>query len=145
MKKMIVLMIVLLLFLLCGCKTKAHSDTEPADDKTFTFVNSVKDADVWILPDTEANRKTTLWGEATIPKAKAGESCQAPLCGPGDDGLYLFRMIDTDSFFYSAGGIKLEEGWILEIRGDDLQSLSVDVSDENGVFQDTYEIFAARL
>ncbi len=146
MKKMILFVICLLiLFLLCGCKTKSQNAAGTTDDKFVTIVNSVKDADIWILPDTEKNRKTTVWGEATVSKTKAGESSQAPLCGPGDDGLYLFRMIDIDSFFYSASGILLEDGWVLEIKGDNLQSFSIEVTDKDGVLQDTYEVFAARL
>ncbi len=146
MKTMIVFVICLLmLFLLCGCKTKAQNDAGTTDDKSVTFINSVKDADIWILSDTEKNRKTTVWGEATVSKTKACESSQAPLCEPGDDGRYLFRMIDIDSFFYSASGILLEDGWTLAIKGDNLQSLSIEVTDKDGVLQDTYAVFAARL
>ena len=118
---------------------------EIASNKTVTFINGVKDADVWILPKTEKNLKTTVWGKATVSKVKTGESRQTELPQPGDDGLYILRMIDTDSFFYSADGITLEDGWTIQIKGDDLESVTLEVSDENGALKNTYEVFAARL
>ena len=89
--------------------------------------------------------KTTVWGTATISKIKTDESRQFSLCEPGDDGLYILRMIDTESFYYSADGIALEEGWTLRIEGNDLWSIVVEVLDESGVLQNTYEVFSARL
>ena len=109
------------------------------------FINGVKDADIWILADTEANRKTTVWGTATASKVKTGESRETPLCEPGENGLYLFRMIDTDSFFYSANGISLEAGWTMQIEGEDLHSITIKVIDGDGKLSDTYDVFAARL
>ena len=140
----------LALLLLFGCRAKKRTDeeptnTEPADKQSVTFVNSVEDADVWILPETEANLKTTLWGTATVSGAKAGESCRAPLCEPGDNGHYLFRMIDTDHFYYSADGITLEDGWTLEIKGDDLHSVVLEVADRDGVLTGAYHVLAAKL
>ena len=121
------------------------NNTEITSNKTVTFINEVNEADVWILPKTEKNLKTTVWGAPTVSKVKKGESRPAPLCEPGNDGLYMFRMIDTDSFFYSANDIILEAGWTLRIKGDDLQSFTVEVTDESGVLKNTYKVFAARL
>ena len=124
---------------------KERNKMETKNDPAVTFINNVHDADVWILPQTEANLKTTVWGTATLSKTIKGESSQVPLCEPGDDGQYIFRMIDTDHFFYSANSLILEAGWSLEIKGDDLHSVTIEVSDENGELQNTYEVFAARL
>lgn len=118
---------------------------DPTGTKTVTFVNTVRDADAWILPQTAANLKTTVWGAATVPKAKKEESRQVPLCEAGDGGLYIFRMIDEDGLFYSANRIVLEDGWTLTIKGDDLQEISIEVSNGDGVLQNTFEVFAARL
>ena len=74
-----------------------------------------------------------------------GESREAPLCEPGDDGQYIFRMIDTDHFFYSANDLTLKTGWSLEIKGYELHSFVIEVTDENGEMINTYEVFAARL
>lgn len=139
---------VMTMLLLCGCKanrTPPATDTPPASDQTVTFINGVKDADVWILPETEANRKTTVWGTATASDVKTDESRQAPLCDAGESGLYLIRMIDTDHMFYSANGVALESGWTVRVAGEDLRSVTAEVTDENGVLQGTYEVFAARL
>ena len=116
---------------------------EPTGNKTVTFVNSVRDADAWILPQTAANLKTTVWGTATVPKAKTGESRQVPLCEAGDGGLYIFRMIDADGFFHSANGIVLEDGWRVKVGGED--GVVLEVWDVDGVLQNTHEVFVARL
>ena len=80
-----------------------------------------------------------------MSKLKTDESRQAPLCEPGDDGLCIFRMIDTDSFYYSANGIKLENGDTLEIKENKEQAFALEVRDENGRVKNTYEMFSARL
>ena len=135
----------LALLLLCSCKEKEQNSMETPSDQTVVFRNGVKDADVWILPQTKDNLKTTLWGTATVSNVKTGESREAPLCDPGDDGLYILRMIDSSHFYYSANGIVLKAGWTMEIKGSDLHSITVEVTDENGVLNHTYEVFAARL
>ena len=108
-----------LALLLCGCQAKERTGMEISGNKTVTFVNAVRDADVWILPQTAANLKTTVWRAATVPKAKMEESRQVPLCEVGDGGLYIFRMIDADGFFHSANGIVLEDGWRVKVGGED--------------------------
>ena len=136
------------MLLLCGCKanhTPPANDAPPATGQTVTFINGVKDADVWLLPDTEANRKTTVWGTATVSGVKTDESRQAPLCDAGEGGLYLIRMIDVDHIYYSADAVALQAGWTVRITGTDLRAVAVEVSDENGVLQNTYEAFAASL
>lgn len=118
---------------------------ENNDKKTLIFINSVKDADVWILPQTQENMKTSLWGTATLSDVRTGESRKAPLCEPGDGGLYIIRMIDTDGFFYSVSGVSLEAGMTLHIRSDDSNGVSLDVKDKNGKLQNTYKVFSAKL
>ena len=140
MKKALICLMSMLL--LCGCKA---NHTAPANDKAVTFVNGVTDADVWLLPDTEANRKTTVWGTATASGVKTDESRQTPLCEAGDGGLYLIRMIDADHIYYSANGVALESGWTVRIAGADLRSVTAEVTDETGALQRTYEVFAASL
>ena len=133
------------LLLLCSCKAKEQDDMKHQNDLTVTFINGVRDADVWILPETEANLKTTLWGTATAAQVITGERRETPLCDPGDDGLYILRMIDSDHFYYSANGITLRAGWTMEVKGAELHSVTLEVTDENGVLNNTYAVFAARL
>ena len=132
---------------LSGCGTK-QTETEPTEittDKKVTFINGVTEADVWILPETEDNLKTTLWGKATAAKMKNGESRDIPLCEPGDGGKYLLRMIDTEQLYYSAGGILLEDGWSIEIKGEDMNQITLDIKDKKGEIKNTYEVFCASL
>ncbi len=129
-----------MLTLLYGCAVKEQSNM----DNKVTFINEVKDADVWILSDTKENKKTTVWGKATVSKVKTGESRKALLPEAGNNGLYIFRMIDTESFFYSADSIKLEPGWILKIKEKDINSVELEVTDKNGSLY-TYKVFKARL
>ena len=147
-RTVLIALCVLTLLFICGCDTKKQNETEVTNNMTgtyFTFINEVAEADVWVLPQTEENMKTSLWGTASASKVKTGESRQTPLCAPGDDGLYIFRMIDTDSFYYSANGITLEEGWILRIKEADIMQVTIEVTDENGTLMNTYEVFSAKL
>ena len=113
--------------------------------ETVWFVNGVQDADIWILPQTEDNMKTTLWGTASVSGVKTGERRETPLCEPGDDGLRMLRMIDTRHFYYSANGITLKAGWTLQVKQNDLHAVTLELSDENGVLISTYNVFSARL
>ena len=144
MKKAVLIFVCLFTLLLCGCDSKEQSDMDNKNG-TVTVINKVKDADIWILPQTEKNLKTTVWGTATVSKLKTSESRQAPLCEPGDDGLCIFRMIDTDSFYYSANGIKLENGDTLEIKENEAQAYALEVRGKNGRVKNTYDVFSARL
>ncbi|MBR3149162.1 MAG: hypothetical protein IKF64_03250 [Eubacterium sp.] len=136
---------ILVLLLLCGCNAKEQNNMEAINGKTLTIINEVNDANIWILPRTQENLKTTLWGTATASDVKTGESRQAPLCDAGDDGLYIFRMIDTDKFYYSADSLVLEDGCTMRIKEKDIMTYELEVSDKNGEIKNTYEVFCARL
>ncbi|MBR4720897.1 MAG: hypothetical protein IK057_03965 [Clostridia bacterium] len=140
MKKSIIYLITMLL--LCGCNA---TGTDNAKSNTVTLINEVKDADIWILPKTEENLKTTVWGKATVSGIKINETCKAPLCEAGENGFYIIRMIDTDNIFYSVDDLVLKSGWTVRIMGDDLQSVKLEVMDESGVLKNIYDVFAASL
>lgn len=140
MKKAVICLITTLL--LCGCRV---NNSQPANSKTVTVINEVKDADIWILPETEENLKTTVWGKATVSGIKTNKSRKAPLCDAGENGLYIIRMIDTDNIFYAADGIVLKSGWSVRITGNDLNSVTVEVTDGDGALKNTYDVFAASL
>ena len=146
MKKVVLISILsFVLLALCGCTAEEQNNMQIKTNKAVTFVNEVNEADLWLLPKTQENLKTTVWGKATAAKVKKGESRKTPLCEGGDGGLYLFRMIDTDSMYYSAGDITLEAGWTMRIYGEDLSSITLEVTDQSGEVKGTYEVFAARL
>ena len=155
MKKTVwIIVCCLLLPLLFGCQAEEQggaAEPEPKPEieytRTVTFVNELTEADLWLLPQTEANLKTTLWGTASAAKVKTGESREVRLPEPGDTGCYIFRMIDVDQYYYSANDLVLEDGWTLRIMVEDssLETLTVEVKDTDGAVKGTYSVFAAML
>lgn len=138
----------LILFLLCACSREESDNVNSKTsvvNGTVTIRNGVTDADVWLLPDTQANRKTTLWGTATAADVKTGESRPVSLPEPGDDGQYLLRLIDTGHFYYSADALELHDGWRIEIREVDVMTVTAAVTDEDGDVQCVYDVFSAHL
>ncbi|MBQ1356122.1 MAG: hypothetical protein IIY72_06535, partial [Solobacterium sp.] len=83
---------------------------------TITFVNEVTDTDVWILADTEENRKTTVWGTPAVRGLKVNTETEAQLCEPAENGLYLIRMISAGKMYFSADDVVLEDGWTIRFR-----------------------------
>ena len=143
MKKLLIAALLTLALLLGGCAAERTEDMETPKN-TVTVINGMNDADIWLLPDTAENRKTTLWGTAAV-KAQTDVAVAAGLSEPGDGGLYLFRMIDTDGFYYSADGVALEPGCTLRIYGEDVMSPSLEIVRADGSAKNTYKLFAARL
>ena len=139
------------LLLLCSCGTKDQIDmkitkkTEPVNVGTVVLVNEIKDADIWILPMTAKNLKTTLWGTATVRALETGKRAGAPLCEPGPDGLYIFRMIDSGSFYYSANSLVLKDGYTLTVKEDETGRAFLEIADGSGNLTETAELFSARL
>jgi hypothetical protein len=147
MRKIIsVLLCLFTLMAFCSCNTTKESETTAttACDRTVTIINRVNEASIWVLSDTEANRKTTVWGTPTI-KTAVDESCHAGIDKPGDNGLYIFRMIDIEKMYYSSDNIALEDGWTLEIKQESTQVYVIEVTDKDGNLNATYEVFAASL
>lgn len=146
MKKAVpIIVCIIISALICGCGAKEQNHMATEGCKTATFINEANDADIWILPKTEKNLKTTVWGTATAAAVKKGESRSFELCEPGDGGMYIFRMIDTDGLFYSANDIVLQAGHTMRIKENDIMSFTLEVADEKGALQSTYEVFAAKL
>ena len=134
----------LILLCFCGCKPKEINQMETTPKETITIINEFKQADVWLLPETEQNLKTTLWGTATASNVQKGESRSVALCEPGENGLYILRMIDTDHGYYAADGIALEAGQTLQLtrQSDVLIALC---RDKSGKVIGSYEVFHAAL
>ena len=111
-----------------------------------TVTNQVKTADVWIIPDTEENRKTTIWGAATISQLGTEASETVYLNDSADEaGAYLIRMIDEDGMFYSVDGINLEDNQSIVIRETEDRIVIIEIYDVNGTKLTEDEMFAARL
>ena len=136
--------------LLFGCKGTDRPDTDepvtdPVSGAEISFVNEAEDADVWILPETEENLSTTLWGTATVAKLGANEERRLSLAALGGPGTYIIRAIGTDGMFYAADGILLDAGCTVRLRKhDSLASADIEVLDAGGAAE-TYPVFAAKL
>ena len=114
MRKLIIIMGVVSIFL-CACSVKDRK-TNQTDEETIKvgFVNSVNQADVWIINNIEENRKTSTWGTASIKDAEQEKDYSVTLEKNSDD-TYLFRMIDVDGIYYESNAITLKEGYSLLI------------------------------
>ena len=154
MKRLILTVACLLLaVLLCACGPEEPAvpdppdEPEPAAEEVFiTFRNEVETADVWLLPQTEENLHTSLWGTATLPQLSTGAEQRVSLTALGGPGVYLMRAIDVDEMFYDAGDISLEAGYVLRLcESEDPGAATLEVTDVTGAQVAVYSVFAARL
>ena len=149
MKKILLIGLCLLAGMtLCGCGEEKADMNEP--EKTgaaVTCINETADADIWIIPDTEANRKTSLWGAAAIKDLGVNESAQISLDALGGPGLYLFRAIDADKGFYGAEGVFLDAGYTLRFTagGGHPAEAVLEILDADGNLTDTWSVFVGVL
>ena len=140
----------ILAVLAAGCiRAEEPAPEEPAAG-TVIFINEVTDTDVWILANTEENRKTTVWGTPTVRGMKVNTETEAQLCAPAEDGLYLIRMISARKIYFSADGVALQNGWTVRFKvgkyyNDNPVSWVLEVTDTEGNPMETYEVFGAAL
>ncbi len=121
------------------------SETE-AETLKFSFTSRIEEADIWIIPDTQDNRKTTLWGSTTIKALAQDATAEVALSDLSEDGKYLLRVIDHDSMYYSADAIEIPEGCSMELKElDGPMSAELQVFDADGTSFATYEVFMGRL
>jgi len=71
--------------------------------------NSSAAADIWVLPQTEENLNTTLWGPATI---HLDEGARGDFVIPNayDGDVFLIRIIDENDAYYAVNDVVLHEG-----------------------------------
>lgn len=148
MKKPVIITICLLSLLsLCGCKKESEEEIvkEVGETIEITFINETEETtDVWVLPDIEANRKTSIWGKAMIEKLPVGSEDKV-IVEKQEEDSYLLRVIDKDQLYYEANDIIIKEGYTLKLILDSESFVaSLEVTDETGNTQ-TYEVFCASL
>ena len=129
--------------LLCGVMCSCSSGGDKKNE-SVTVINEVKDADIWIMKDTEEVRKTSVWGTATFGKLGKDKQATRTISELGGPGLCAFRMIDKDKIYYSANEVKLEAGYTLKITGSDFECI-LEVTEADGKTKQTYEVFSASL
>ena len=123
--------------------------TQAVEDVTRTinisFMDNAEPGSVWILRDTEENRKISLWGTAMIKPDTVGTEVSADI-PYAEDAKYLFRMIDDDGIYYSGDIPELRDGWKLDIHQiGEYWNFQLDVYDENGELRYECELFNAAL
>ena len=107
-----------------------------------TFQNEVEEADVWILPQTEENLKTSLWGTPSVGKLGAGKSAELFLTEDENAEAWLVRIIDDNKAYYSAQDLKLEDGYSVIFKSEGSKSEAViEVQDQSGTVVFTAEAF----
>ena len=112
---------------------------------SVTFINDVEKADIWILPQTKENLKTSLWGTATISKLKPGEKKTISI-NDFEEGRYIVRIIDDDKAFYSANDIVLKENYTIRFKTDETKYEAELVTlDQNGEAVSKTEAFQGVL
>ncbi|MBQ1319978.1 MAG: hypothetical protein IIY53_07090 [Solobacterium sp.] len=150
MKTIKLLAVCMLALFAAGCTRAEEPAPEAPAAGTVIFVNEVTDTDVWILADTEENRKTTVWGTPAVRGLKVNTETEAQLCEPAENGLYLIRMISAGKMYFSADDVVLEDGWTIRFRvgkyyNDHPVSWVLEVTDTEGNPMETYEVFGAAL
>ena len=88
----------------------SHNSMEYIPTVSITFQNEVEEADVWLLPQTEENLKTSLWGTPSAGALEKGASTELTLTNPEYAEAWLVRIIDRDKAYYSAQDLQLEDG-----------------------------------
>lgn len=115
------------LFLLCAvmccvlfsCKPKdGEPDLTETKKISVTFINDVEKADIWILPQTEKNLKSSLWGTATISKLERGDNRTVKI-NESDEGKYIVRIIDFDHAYFSADDMVIEDNGTIHFQTDE--------------------------
>ena len=140
----------------CGAQT-----TKPAPDENVSeskkaeyaaedtvkagFVNEITTANVWIIADTETNRKTTLWGTATLSEAEPGKEYSVDIKKSADDH-YLIRMIDIDGLYYDSESFEIKDGYsLLVCEDEDYGEPHIIIYDGNGNISEDLTMFKAAL
>ena len=112
LKTFLCLFLVLALF---ACQKQEEAKPEETETSTtgemmkIRFVNEVEDTDLWILPQTEKNLKTSLWGTATVAMLKKEDAIEVTI-EETSDHLYILRLIDQRGALYSANDFELHDG-----------------------------------
>ena len=125
---------------------ESHNSMVYIPSLTVTFRNELTEADVWILPQTEENLKTTLWGTPDAGALGAGKSAELRLTNPALAESWLVRIIDAEKAYYSAQDLKLEDGWTVVFKSEGSKADAViEVLDESGAVVCSAEAFTGVL
>lgn len=124
----------------------SHNSMEYIPTVSISFQNEVEEADVWLLPQTEENLKTTLWGTPSAGALEKGASAELTLTNPGYAEAWLVRIIDRNKAYYSAQDLKLEDGYTVVFKSEGSKfDAVIEVHDTNGNLVSSAEAFTGAL
>lgn len=104
--------------------------TEPESIRV-TLINNVETADFWILPQTEENLKSSLWGTADAKNLRAEEQREITVCETS--GKYIIRVIDDDHAYYALKDVQLDDGYSIRfITQDSKFDAVIEILDADG-------------
>ena len=142
----------MLMLTLFGCGKRNHTQIQNGAAFTesvsfrVTFVNDAAAADVWILPQTDKNLKSTVWGTATIAKLNAGEQREVRIAKPDDAEAFLIRILDGGHAYYAARDISLDDGCSIRfVSGDTMSDAVIEILDADGNVLHTQRAFVGAL
>ena len=117
--------------------------TEPEGIRV-TLVNLVGPADVWVLPQTEENLKSSLWGTATAKDLGAGEQRAINLSGAEE--TYIVRIIDDAHAYYALRDVQLSDGCSIRFSTDGTKyDAVIEILDADGNVLHTKPAFVGML
>jgi len=136
LKTLLCLFLVLTLF---ACQKQEEGKPEETETSTtgemmkIRFVNEVEDTDLWILPQTEKNLKTSLWGTATVAMLKKEDAIEVAI-EETSDHLYILRLIDQRGALYTANDFELHDGdtIVFDAIDDDFVRARLTLLDKDG-------------
>lgn len=113
---------------------------------SISFQNEVEEADVWLLPQTEENLKTSLWGTPSAGALEKGASAELALTNPEYAEAWLVRIIDRNKAYYSAQDLKLEDGYTVVFKSEGSKfDAVIEVHDASGAIVFSAEAFTGVL
>lgn len=116
------------------------------EDIGVTLINAVDTADFWILPQSDENLKTSLWGKATAKNLEAGTQCELTLTKTDEDDLFIVRIIDSDHAYFSANDIRLDDGYSIRFKTEDSKfDAVIEILDADGKILNTQGAFVGML
>ena len=124
----------------------SHNSMEYIPTVSVSFQNEVEEADVWLLPQTEENLKTSLWGTPSAGALGKGASAELTLTNPEYAEAWLVRIIDRNKAYYSAQDLKLEDGYTVVFKSEGSKfNAVIEVHDATGNLVFSAEAFTCVL
>ena len=117
-----------------------------AESIRVTLINRVKTADFWILPQTEENLKTSLWGTAAAKSLGVDEQREITLSKTGEQDAFLVRVIDSDHSYYAAKDVPLGDGYVICLQSDgSTTDAIIEIRDASGTVLKTQRAFVGAF